>query len=56
MEKTVIEGWIGKGAELTFIKGLLCLDIFRRKGKTSDWIEGDWPPIYVEVTIKEIKP
>lgn len=28
--------------------------IYKTKGKRSDWLEWDWPPVKVQITIKKL--
>jgi hypothetical protein len=50
-------GWIGKLSYEYFgrnYKGIpLDMIVKKRRGKQSDWINGDWPPVKVFIFTKE---
>ena len=56
--KKVFKGWIGKSVkQLGHWSGdedpeLVMANIFKRKLKQRDWLNEDWPPVKVKITIE----
>ncbi len=54
MKSKILIGWVGK-SEKPFIKynryGDLHSNIYKTKDSREDWLEKDWPPKKVKVTI-----
>lgn len=61
MKKRTLKAWIGKNCNLEEdfycnSRGLLELDeVSSRKGKKTDWFNGEWPPVKVKVTIEVVE-
>jgi hypothetical protein len=51
----VIEGWVAKTGDFMWRSepGEMCITIYKKKELKENWLERDWPPRKVRITVEE---